>query len=656
MGVLLALVSIVIPLQAGLPHAQMADTDSKVLESSRIPAGQISAGANPGRTLDKAQSGGQASHAKGETGPQGEGKAGSTGAGAASKPSAAGNKLIPVMEPDTRIALAPTIVTELQNKEELSKLKAPALPATLILHVNSGLIVTDPAGKTELGSLETVLSTVDGQMIPAFYVKNKETVDRLVSMLKRKGIEDAFVVSDQGELVKRARTEYPVVRGIVDFSAAGDLSREGLMNIRRQTTKNLAKIAIMPAAASSREAVNYLQQRLIVVWAKEISDAPRTNLAVHTLITAGVNGIVTDSPKIALGALKLYSHEKTLVRKPYIIAHRGMPSKAPENTIISGRLGLEAGADFIENDMYLTKDGHLVIIHDPVVESTTNGKGKVEDFTLAQLKKLNANKLFPSGYPNVQIPTLEEQIDLARSKGKMILAEMKSKNPAAMEKLVQVIRDKNAEDLMNVMSFDAEQLRRLSELMPEMPCGLLTGEIANESKVDQSLSGTLKLMQVRNTTLNTTYSGLGQNFMEAAKHRGLIVSPWTFNDKANFMRYFGYGAYGITTDYAFWASDWAASVTPGIEKVVLDMNESTGLSVIVETFKGTRTDSKAEIIVLDGQDKIVVSGGKVTAKEQGTAHVLLRYTASIEGGGRYDLYTQPVTLEVSETGGAAVKL
>ncbi|WP_253735917.1 hypothetical protein [Paenibacillus sp. FJAT-26967] len=224
MGVLLALVSIVIPFQAGLPHAQMADTDSKVLESSRIPAGQISAGASPDRTLDKAQSGGQASHAKGETGPQGEGKAGSpqTGGSAGTKP-VTGNKLIQVMEPDTRIALAPTIVTELQSKEELSKLKAPALPATVILHVNSGLVVTDSTGKTEVGDLETVLSTVDGQMIPAFYVKNKETVDRLVSMLKRKGIEDAFVVSDQGELVKRARTQYPVVRGIVDFSAAGSI-------------------------------------------------------------------------------------------------------------------------------------------------------------------------------------------------------------------------------------------------------------------------------------------------------------------------------------------------------------------------------------------------------------------------------------------------
>ncbi|NOU96742.1 DUF1080 domain-containing protein, partial [Paenibacillus sp. LMG 31456] len=556
-------------------------------------------------------------------------------------------RFVTVAEPDTRIAMAASIVTELQSAEDVAKLSSPSLPSTVILHVAPGLKVTDSTGKTEIGSLESLLGTIEGRIIPTFYVKDESTVDQLVEYLKTNNWEDAAVVSDNGELIKRARTAYPVIRGIVDFSAAEDLSKDKLLDVRRKTAASLARIAILPQSVSTRDNVSYLQERMIMVWTKDVASQADKNINMHQLITTGVNGIVTDAPATALNALKVYSKNTTLIRKPYIIAHRGMPSTSPENTIESNRLGLEAGAEFIENDMYLTKDGRIAILHDGSLERTTNGTGNIENYTMEELKKLNANKPFPIGFPDVKIPTLDEQIDLAREKGAMVMAEIKTSTPAAVDAYVKLIKDMNAEGLVDTMSFDMNQLKRMAELMPEMPLGLLTGGYASETNVNKSLRETIKLLQSLNASYNTSYSGLGKNFMEAAKHRGIIISPWTFNNKNDFMNYMKLGVFGITTDYASWASYWAASIKPEKDQYDLAKEESLSLKAIVKSYNGTEMTIEPEVIVLDGQDSIELNGSSVTAKKAGVAHVLLRYTSTMEVNNTYDIYTQPVTLKVA---------
>ncbi|MCR8631346.1 glycerophosphodiester phosphodiesterase family protein [Paenibacillus radicis (ex Xue et al. 2023)] len=556
-------------------------------------------------------------------------------------------RFVTVAEPDTRIAAAASIVTELQSAGDLAKLSGSSLPSTVILHVAPGLKVTDSTGKTEIGSLESLLGSIEGRIIPTFYVKDESTVDQLVEYLKSNNWEDAAVVSDNGELIKRARTAYPVIRGIVDFSAASDLSKDKLLEVRRKTAASLARIAILPQSVSTRDNVSYLQARMIMVWTKDVSSQADKNINMHQLITTGVNGIVTDTPATALSALKVYSNNTTLIRKPYIIAHRGMPSESPENTIESNRMGLEAGAEFIENDMYLTKDGRIAILHDGSLERTTNGTGNIEDYTMEELKKLNANKPFPKGFPDVKIPTLDEQIDLAREKGAMVMAEIKTSTPAAVDAYVKLIKDMNAEALVDTMSFDMNQLKRMAELMPEMPLGLLTGGYASETNVNKSLRETIKLLQSLNASYNTSYSGLGKNFTEAAKHRGIIISPWTFNNKNDFMTYMKLGVFGITTDYALWASDWAASIKPEKDQYDLAKDESLSLKAVVKSYEGKEKTIDPDVIVLDGQDVIELNGSSITAKKAGIAHLLLRYTSSMEANNTYDIYTQPVTLQVA---------
>ncbi|MBU7314699.1 glycerophosphodiester phosphodiesterase family protein [Paenibacillus oleatilyticus] len=555
------------------------------------------------------------------------------------------DRFVNVTEPETKISLAPSVVKEVHSAADLASLNGPAPPATVILHVNPELKVTDPAGASELGSLDEVLASLGTRMIPAFYVKDEQAADMLTDYVQRNELEDAFVVSDRGELVKRVRTAYPMIRGIVDYSAAPvPMTQESLLEIRRKTTVNQAKIAILPQSAASIDNVAYLQQRLIAVWGKETASAADKSVSIHRLITAGTNGIVTDSPAAAFDALKVYSNQTTLVRKPYVIGHRGIPSEAPENTIESNELAVDYGSDFIENDMYVTTDDHLVIIHDGVLQNTTNGFGKVEEHSLEQIKALNASKPKP-GYKETKVPTLDEQIDLAKRRGIMVYAEIKTSNPRAVDVLVKLIKEKNAEHLLNVMSFDPNQLKRFAEQMPGMPLGLLHSGF-DTSNVNKSLRETLKIVQKQNVTYNVGYTGLKKDYMEAAKHRGIFISPWTINIEKDYKSMFTMGAYGLTTDYASYSKNWAASVFPEKDKYVLAQDESAAVTAQVYSYARVKTNVVPDIVLLDGHDVVDVNGGKVTAKKPGTAHALLRYTASMDASSKYDLYTQPVAFEV----------
>ena len=105
--------------------------------------------------------------------------------------------------------------------------------------------------------------------------------------------------------------------------------------------------------------------------------------------------------------------------KTKIFAHRGSKGKYPENTLLSFEKALEEKADGIEIDVHLTKDGEVAVIHDEKLERTTNGKGYVKDFTLAELKKLDAGQ-------GQQIPSLKEVFMLLKNTGTELNIELKT--------------------------------------------------------------------------------------------------------------------------------------------------------------------------------------------------------------------------------------
>ena len=124
----------------------------------------------------------------------------------------------------------------------------------------------------------------------------------------------------------------------------------------------------------------------------------------------------------------MYTSEAT-AQEPFVVAHRGLLLDAPENTLANFRSCLQLGLGF-EVDVQRSKDGHLVCVHDDTVNRTTNGKGKVTDLTLQQLRTLDAGSWFASKFHGQKIPTLDEVFaEIAKHKNTRLLIAVDIKGP-----------------------------------------------------------------------------------------------------------------------------------------------------------------------------------------------------------------------------------
>jgi glycerophosphoryl diester phosphodiesterase len=146
-----------------------------------------------------------------------------------------------------------------------------------------------------------------------------------------------------------------------------------------------------------------------------------------------------------------------------ITGHRGAAKLEPENTLRSIQKAIDLGVDQIEIDVHLTRDGHLVVIHDATVDRTTNGHGAVADLTLEAIRRLDAGK-------GERIPTLQEAIDLVR--GKVIL-QIELKGPDTAQPVVSAIEANGIENQVVVTSFVHDRLRETRRLNRNIRLGAL---------------------------------------------------------------------------------------------------------------------------------------------------------------------------------------
>lgn len=156
---------------------------------------------------------------------------------------------------------------------------------------------------------------------------------------------------------------------------------------------------------------------------------------------------------------------------PYIIAHRGSRAHAPENSMAAFRLGFEQGAHALETDLHITADRHIVCIHDPTLERTTNGSGEVRQKTLDELKSLRLRGNGRDRYPKEQIPTLAEVFTEFASSAYFLL-ELKSPGWTSGEDvhlLVDLLQRHDVTDRVILASFSRTILACVRQTAPELP-------------------------------------------------------------------------------------------------------------------------------------------------------------------------------------------
>ena len=139
-----------------------------------------------------------------------------------------------------------------------------------------------------------------------------------------------------------------------------------------------------------------------------------------------------------------------------VFGHRGMKALYPENTMISFEKAIEAGVDGIEMDINMTKDGHLVVIHDNSVDRTANGSGLVQDMTLEELKRLDAGSHFSPEFSNERIPTFEEFLDLVKDTDLLLNVEIKDYRSEVVDKTIKMLNDYKLSDRYVLACFNAD--------------------------------------------------------------------------------------------------------------------------------------------------------------------------------------------------------
>jgi glycerophosphoryl diester phosphodiesterase len=225
--------------------------------------------------------------------------------------------------------------------------------------------------------------------------------------------------------------------------------------------------------------------------------------------------------------------------KTLVIAHRGYSAAAPENTLSALKAAIEAGADSCEMDFHLTKDGEIVAIHDSTLDRTTNGKGDVSDFTLEEIRRLDAGSWFSPRYTGERIPTLEEVLATAKGRITMTL-EIKTKERYRLPvRLVNLLSQYNMIDRVLVTSFYETPIKAIKFLNPDIPTATLVfpWQGALKKALDWGVSTTQP--DKGNVTLKE---------VEAIHQKGLQIHVWTVDQASEWLKLNSWGVDGILTN------------------------------------------------------------------------------------------------------------
>lgn len=243
-------------------------------------------------------------------------------------------------------------------------------------------------------------------------------------------------------------------------------------------------------------------------------------------------------------------------RDVLVMAHRGGKGLWPENTIYGYRRALETGVDVLEIDVWRTRDGVVVVNHDERVDRTTNGRGAVRDFTLEELKALDAgyrwsiDGTYPYRGAGHTIPTLDEVFEAFPDTRFNI--DIKENSDAIIAGVCEAVERHGTQDRVIIASFHQSVLYRFRDRCPDVAtsAGFWEGLrflVASRLRLTW-------LTRPRFTALQT-FLRLGPigvvtpTLVDAAHRHGIEVHPWTVNDPDEMRRLIDMGVDGIITDY-----------------------------------------------------------------------------------------------------------
>lgn len=229
-----------------------------------------------------------------------------------------------------------------------------------------------------------------------------------------------------------------------------------------------------------------------------------------------------------------------------VIAHRGASARAPENTLAALRLAKAAGAGWVEVDVKLSRDGKCILMHDELLQRTTNGRGQVAQHDLDELKHLDAGSWFARRFAGERIPTLEEAIATCQELGLEINLEIKPCPGRSHETALRVVEDlrrhwPSGRPWPLISSFAVAALEEVRLHAPEMPRGLLIGRRVTRRALDM-------LDRLECAALHCDARGVSGELAARLRADGRPLLCYTVNDGNWARRLVAMGVAAVITD------------------------------------------------------------------------------------------------------------
>jgi len=230
--------------------------------------------------------------------------------------------------------------------------------------------------------------------------------------------------------------------------------------------------------------------------------------------------------------------------KPLVYAHRGASARYPENTLEAFRAAIRQKADGIELDVQLTQDQEIVVIHDHLLDRTTNGKGAVQQFSFEQLQQFSAGGWFDAQYSHLRIPRFEEVCALLAPTSLRLIIELKNffiPQPGLEEKVIATLQQYSLTKRTTISSFNFDSLDTIKQIDPQQKTALLyIGPIQKPWEI---------AARYHANELHAPKGFITPSLVKHAHLHQIPVIAWTVNSEKRLRQLFGMKIDGVITNY-----------------------------------------------------------------------------------------------------------
>lgn len=238
-------------------------------------------------------------------------------------------------------------------------------------------------------------------------------------------------------------------------------------------------------------------------------------------------------------------------RRPYVVAHRGISGKAPENTLASFALACETpGIDMIELDVRLSKNNDVVVLHDRTLQRTSTGNGAARSYTVAEMKEFDAGSWFDPAFSMERIPTLREVLALVNKK-RWINIELKSdfffqEKPELLERRVlETVDDLGCDACVMYSSFNHRMMANIKRFNPTAVTGVLYSVGRDFGRMPSKLA-----RRVGASVFVCAKREVTKRMLDDARTNGIAFYVYTLNSTSSVSRMIDLGVDGILSDIA----------------------------------------------------------------------------------------------------------